>query len=88
MSLVICSSSHKADFYNSNDVQLYATPDGCRSNEYFDLFAMKCLVCDDGLHLIPGKDSEYRRDLHSQFKLFDRWPYRLNSLNCCSCVKK
>ncbi|XP_058120267.1 meckelin [Anopheles ziemanni] len=46
----------KADFYNSNDVQLYATPDGCRTNEYFDLFAMKCVVCDDGLHLIPGKD--------------------------------
>uniref|UniRef100_A0AAG5CZQ1 Uncharacterized protein n=1 Tax=Anopheles atroparvus TaxID=41427 RepID=A0AAG5CZQ1_ANOAO len=45
-----------ADFYNSNDVQLYATPDGCRSNEYFDLFAMKCTVCDDGLHLIPAKD--------------------------------
>ncbi|XP_053660519.1 meckelin [Anopheles marshallii] len=45
-----------ADFYNSNDVQLYATPDDCRSNEYYDLFAFKCSLCDDGLHLIPAKD--------------------------------
>ncbi|XP_041763768.1 meckelin-like [Anopheles merus] len=45
-----------ADFYNSNDVQLYATPDDCRANEYYDLFAFKCSLCDDGLHLIPAKD--------------------------------
>ncbi|XP_052890600.1 meckelin [Anopheles moucheti] len=45
-----------ADFYNSNDVQLYATPDDCRSNEYYDLYAFKCSLCDDGLHLIPAKD--------------------------------
>uniref|UniRef100_A0A182MCG5 Meckelin n=1 Tax=Anopheles culicifacies TaxID=139723 RepID=A0A182MCG5_9DIPT len=45
-----------ADFYNSNDVQLYATPDDCRSNEYYDLFAFKCSLCDDGLHLISAKD--------------------------------
>uniref|UniRef100_A0A182JYH4 RRM domain-containing protein n=1 Tax=Anopheles christyi TaxID=43041 RepID=A0A182JYH4_9DIPT len=45
-----------ADFYNSNDVQLYATPDDCRANEYFDIFAFKCSLCDDGLHLIPARD--------------------------------
>ncbi|XP_035893004.1 meckelin [Anopheles stephensi] len=45
-----------ADFYNSNDVQLYTTPDDCRPNEYYDLFTFKCNLCDDGLHLIPSKD--------------------------------
>ncbi|XP_053680358.1 meckelin [Anopheles nili] len=45
-----------ADFYNTYDVQLYATPDDCRSNEYYDLFALKCSLCDDGLHLVPAKD--------------------------------
>uniref|UniRef100_A0A182QLK9 Meckelin n=1 Tax=Anopheles farauti TaxID=69004 RepID=A0A182QLK9_9DIPT len=51
--LVVLAS---ADFYNTNEVQLYATPDDCRTNEYYDLFAFKCGLCDDGLHLIPAKD--------------------------------
>lgn len=59
-----------ADFYNSNDVQLYATPDDCRANEYYDLFAFKCSLCDDGLHLVPAKDSEYVP--WGGFKLFNR----------------
>lgn len=48
-----------ANFYGSNDEQLYVTPDECRANEYYDLISMKCALCDDGLHLVPAKDSEY-----------------------------
>ncbi|XP_052863318.1 meckelin [Anopheles cruzii] len=48
--------SANVNFYNSNDEQLYVTPDDCKANEYFDLFAMKCVLCDDGLHLVPARD--------------------------------
>uniref|UniRef100_A0A8W7K9J5 Meckelin n=1 Tax=Anopheles albimanus TaxID=7167 RepID=A0A8W7K9J5_ANOAL len=45
-----------ANFYGSNDEQLYVTPNECRANEYYDLISMKCGLCDDGLHLVPAKD--------------------------------
>ncbi|XP_021707577.1 meckelin [Aedes aegypti] len=45
-----------SDFFNINEVIIYATPDGCRNGEYFDTFAFKCKICDEGLHLQVAND--------------------------------
>ncbi|XP_039432530.1 meckelin isoform X2 [Culex pipiens pallens] len=49
-SVLRCSGAD-SDFYNVNEVVLFATPDGCRTGEYFDTFTFKCKPCDEGLHL-------------------------------------
>ncbi|XP_055544180.1 meckelin [Wyeomyia smithii] len=45
-----------SDFYNMNEVFLRISPDACRSEEYFDTFAFKCRICDEGLHLKTSED--------------------------------
>ncbi|XP_053690922.1 meckelin [Sabethes cyaneus] len=45
-----------SDFYNMNEVFLRTTPDACRTGEYFDTFAFKCRICDEGLHLRVSDD--------------------------------